>query len=203
MKKKLILIGGGGHCRSCIDVIEQQGAFAIAGIVDQREKRGALVLGYPIMACDEDLPDLLRQYDHFFITIGQIKTCERRMQLFEQITAAGKTLPVLISPLAYVSPHARIGQGTIVMHQALVNAGAQVGMNCIVNTKALVEHDARIDDHCHIATGAIINGGAAVQRASFIGSGAVVREGVSLGAASLVGCQMAVKGDVEPGGVLK
>ena len=203
MKKRLILIGGGGHCRSCIDVIERQGEFAIAGIVDQREKNGELVLGYPIMACDEDLPDLLRRYDHFFITIGQIKTCERRMQLFEQIIAAGKALPVFISPLAYVSPHARIGQGTIVMHQALVNAGAQVGMNCIINTKALIEHDARIDDHCHIATGAIINGGAVVQRASFIGSGAVIREGVTIGAASIVGCQMAVKGNVGPGCVLK
>ena len=203
MKKRLILIGGGGHCRSCIDVIEQQGEFTIAGIVDQREKRGALILGYPIMACDEDMPDLLRQYDHFFITIGQIKTCERRMQLFKQITAAGKTLPVFISPLAYVSPHARIGQGTIVMHQALVNAGAQVGMNCIINTKALVEHDARIDDHCHVATGAIINGGAVVQRESFIGSGAVIREGVTIGAASIVGCQTTVKGDTGPRRVLK
>ena len=203
MKKKLILIGGGGHCRSCIDVIEQQGVFTIAGIVDHSEKRGERVLGYEIMACDEDLPDLLRQYDHFFITLGQIKTCARRKQLFEQVTAAGKVLPTITSPLAYVSRHARLGQGTIVMHQALVNAGVQVGMNCIINTKALVEHDAQIGDHCHVATGAIINGGAAVQRESFIGSGAVIREGVTIGIASIVGCQTTVKCDVGPGRLLK
>ena len=203
MKKELILIGGGGHCRACIDVIEQQGEFAIAGIVDRREKRGELVLGYPIVACDEDLPELLRQYDHFFITIGQIKTCERRVQLFEQIIAAGKVLPTIMSPLAYVSTHARIGQGTIVMHQALVNAGAQVGANCIINTKALVEHDAFIGDHCHIATGALVNGGAMVNRECFVGSGAVVREGVQIGAASLVGCQVRIKASIAPGSVVK
>jgi len=33
MKEKIILIGGGGHCKSCIDVIEQEGRFIIAGIV--------------------------------------------------------------------------------------------------------------------------------------------------------------------------
>jgi len=39
MKKELILIGGGGHCTACIDVIEQEGRFAIAGIVDVETSR--------------------------------------------------------------------------------------------------------------------------------------------------------------------
>ena len=35
-KRKIpILIGGGGHCKSVIDVIEQEAKFEIAGIVDK------------------------------------------------------------------------------------------------------------------------------------------------------------------------
>ena len=34
-KFELLLIGAGGHCRSCIDVIEQEGRFRIAGVVDK------------------------------------------------------------------------------------------------------------------------------------------------------------------------
>jgi len=32
--KPIILIGGGGHCLSCIDVIEQTGLYQIIGILD-------------------------------------------------------------------------------------------------------------------------------------------------------------------------
>ena len=31
--KEIILIGGGGHCKSVIDVIECDGSFKIAGIL--------------------------------------------------------------------------------------------------------------------------------------------------------------------------
>jgi hypothetical protein len=48
MKPKIILVGGGGHCHSCIDVIEQEGKFEIAGIVDAI-KGGEKVLGYPVL----------------------------------------------------------------------------------------------------------------------------------------------------------
>ena len=32
-------------------------------------------------------------------------------------------MPSIISPLAYVSPKAKIGEGTIVMHGAIINKG--------------------------------------------------------------------------------
>jgi hypothetical protein len=33
----IFLIGGGRHCKSCIDVIEQEGLFDIAGILDKAD----------------------------------------------------------------------------------------------------------------------------------------------------------------------
>ena len=41
MKKELVLIGGGGHCKACIDVIHTCRAFDIWGIVDRPEKLGS------------------------------------------------------------------------------------------------------------------------------------------------------------------
>ena len=37
MKELILIGGGGGHCRSCIDVIEQEQKFKIAGIIDKKE----------------------------------------------------------------------------------------------------------------------------------------------------------------------
>ncbi|MBN1840605.1 MAG: NeuD/PglB/VioB family sugar acetyltransferase [Campylobacterales bacterium] len=176
MKQKLLLIGGGGHCRSVIDVIEQENKFEIAGIIDKKELVGQEVLGYKIIGCDEDLEVLRKQYDRAFISVGQIKTPKIRMALFEQLKILGYELPSIVSPLAYVSKHAKVGEGSIVMHHALVNANANVGKNCIINSKALIEHDAIIEDNCHISTGAIVNGGACVKEGSFYGSNVTCKE---------------------------
>lgn len=186
MKEKIILIGGGGHCKSCIDVIEQEGRFTIIGIVDMPENKQYNVLGYPVIGSDADLKELMKTFPNALITLGQIKSPTRRMELFNELMQMGARFPVIQSPLAYVSPHAQIAEGTIVMHHALIDAGAQVGRNCIINTKALVEHDAVIGDHCHISTGAVINGGVTIGRGSFFGSGAVSKEYTSIPANSFI-----------------
>ena len=188
MKEKIILIGGGGHCRACIDVIEQEDHFTIAGIVDVPEKKKHSILGYPVIGSDADLAELIKSFANVLITLGQIKSPTRRMELFSDLVQMGARFPVIQSPLAYVSPYAHVAEGTIVMHHALVNAGARVGRNCIINTKALVEHDAVIEDHCHISTGAIVNGGATIGSGSFFGSNAVCKEYIEIGESALIGC---------------
>lgn len=180
-KPRIILVGAGGHCRSCIDVIEQDGRFEILGVVDKAKQGDSItVLGYPLIGTDEDLPALRRECDHAFVTVGQIKSPDIRIRLHGRLTELGFELPAIVSPLAYVSRHAEIGEGTVVMHQALVNVGAKVGTNCILNSRCLVEHDASIGNHVHISTGAIVNGSATVGSRSFIGSGATVVHGVAL-----------------------
>jgi len=79
--KDLILLGGGGHCKSCIDVIEQQGVYNIIGILDDKEKAGSNILGYEIIGTDDDIHALIKKIKYFFITVGQIRTPETRIKL--------------------------------------------------------------------------------------------------------------------------
>ena len=174
----IILIGGGGHCRSAIDVIEAENRFRIVGIVDKKEKIGDLVLGYPVIASDDQLGDLHVTVANAFVAVGHIASNEARKRLYLTIKQLGFSIPTIISPLAYVSKYASIGEGTIVMHQALVNANARVGRNCIINTKALIEHDAVVEDNCHISTGAIVNGGVYVKEDTFFGSNATSKQSI-------------------------
>jgi len=186
-KPKIILLGAGGHCRSCIDVIEEEGRFSIAGIVDRVEAGVATsVLGYPVIGTDDDLPELRKQYAFALVTVGQIRSSAVRRRLFDVLQELGFELPTVVSPHAYVSSHAQVGAGTIVMHHALVNAGANVGENCIINTKALVEHDVQIGADCHISTGAIINGGVVVGAGTFCGSNTVTVQEISIPAGSFI-----------------
>ena len=203
MKEKIILIGGGGHCKSCIDVIGETEKFQIAGIVDVHEKLHEKVLGYEVIASDEDIPSLAKEYENFLITIGQIKSSDRRIQLYEIIKKTGSCLPVIISPYAYVSRHAKIEEGTIVMHNAVINIEAKVGKNCIVNTKALIEHDASIGDHCHISTGVVINGGVQIGNKTFIGSNAVTREYIEIGANCVIGTGAKILKSIDSNSIIK
>lgn len=174
--QKVILIGGGGHCKSVIDVIEQEGKFQIAGIIDVPEKAGDSVLGYKIIGNDHQIPEFVGKFKNVIITLGQIGSPELRTKLFFLAKECNAVFPVIISPYAYVSTHAILDEGTVVMHGAIVNAGARIGKNCIVNTKSLIEHDAIIGNFCHIATGAIINGGVNLGNNCFIGSNAVIKQ---------------------------
>jgi len=174
--EEILLIGGGGHCKSVIDVIEQEGKYKIAGIIDKKELIGQEILGYKVIASDDDLKKLSAKYKYACVTVGQIKSNHLRVKLFTLLKEIGYELPVVISPLAYVSKHAKIEEGTVVLHHALVNAGAKIGMNCIVNSKALIEHDVAIEDHCHISTATVINGGVVVKENTFVGSNTTTKE---------------------------
>lgn len=192
-KPSLILIGAGGHAHSCIDVIEHLGVFKIAGLIGTEEELENECMGYRIIGTDNDLPELAKQYEHALITVGQIESARIRQSIYEQALALGFKFPAIISGTAHVARDALVGDGTIVMHGAIVNANARVGYNCIINTKALVEHDATVADHCHISTGAIINGDANVGSGSFVGSGSVIKQGITLGSRCVVGMGISVR----------
>jgi sugar O-acyltransferase (sialic acid O-acetyltransferase NeuD family) len=176
--KEIILIGAGGHCKSVIDVIEQEGQFVIVGIVDKPEFLGTDVLNYQVIGSDSDLENLAKKYTYALVTVGQIQSPEVRIKLFNIAKKAGFNLPKIISSRAYVSNHACIGNGTVVMHDAFINAGTSIGDNCIINSKALIEHDCKVSNHCHISTNAIINGGVTIEDGCFIGSGAVTNNSI-------------------------
>lgn len=189
---KIILIGGGGHCKSVIDVIEQEARFEISGIVDKPELLGSKILGYPVIGTDNDLEKLVKKYKNALITVGQIKSPLTRIKLFDLAIKVGFVLPEIISPNAYISKHSKIGKGTVIMHDVIINSSVSIGNNCIINTKALIEHDCSIDDHCHISTNVIINGGVRIGSKCFVGSNVttnnniIIKDNTFIKAGSLV-----------------
>jgi len=199
--KPIILIGGGGHCISCIDVIEQTGLYQIIGILDLPEKFGEKVLNYFVIGTDNKLKQFVTDCPAFLVTVGQIKSSTLRETLHKKVKKAGGSLPVIISPTAHVSKYASIKEGTIVMHHALINAGATVGKGCIINTKALIEHEAFIGNFCHISTAAIVNGQANIGDSCFIGSNTIVANNTNVIANTVIGAGSQVLRNIESPGI--
>jgi sugar O-acyltransferase (sialic acid O-acetyltransferase NeuD family) len=187
--KKIILLGGGGHCKSCIDVIENENIYKIAGIIDKKKK---YLLNYKIFP-ERYLNTKLIKNHYAFVTVGHIKNYKVRVKLFSKLKDLGFRIPSIISPLAYISKHAIIGQGTIVMHGAIINAGAVIGNNCIINTNSLIEHDVIIGEHTHISTQVTVNGGVKVGSKVFVGSRSIIKDNINIGECSIIGAGSYIK----------
>lgn len=178
MLKPLILVGGGGHCKSVVEAAESAG-YSILGVLDMPEEIGKEILSTKVIGTDDDIPAYVDKAE-FVITVGFIKNPAIRINLYNKIKEAGGKLATVIASTAYVSKYAEIGEGTVVLHHAIVNAGAKVGKNVILNTAANIEHDAVIGDNCHISTGTMVNGGAKIDFGTFLGSQSVVNHGITI-----------------------
>lgn len=201
MPIQLLLIGGGGHCLSCMEVLRSTGKYGIHGIVDNHKGIGFTVLDSHVIGTDGDLPFLLKDCKSALITVGQITSATVRVGLFNTLVGLGYTLPAIFASTSYVADSAEISQGSIVMHHALVNVRASIGVNCIINTKALVEHDTTIGDHTHVSTGSIVNGECTIGKRCFIGSGVVIRQGSSIADDCIIGAGAVVTSDLMVPGV--
>lgn len=195
-KTNLLLVGGGGHCRSVIESIERSGLFHIIGISDIAEEAGKLISGYPIITTDEDAGKL--EYDnlHCIITVGQIKSAQPRKKLYDLMKSIGFKMATIIDPTAIVSHRCEIGEGTVVLRHCFINAGVTIGKNCIINSKAMVEHDSDVGDNVHISTGAIINGDCQIGDDCFIGSGAVIANSITITSGTIIGAGAVILGNI-------
>lgn len=199
MEKNLILLGGGGHCKSVIEVAESAG-YHILGILDRPEEVGKQVLGYKLIGVDDDIPHYIDKAE-FIITVGFIQNPDIRIKLYDKVKEAGGKLATIIASTAHVSRYATLREGTVVMHLAFVNAGAQVGNNVILNTFSNIEHDVVIGDQCHISTGTMVNGDCKVGNNVFIGSQSVLTNGITVGDNIIIGAGSLVRKSIAEKGI--
>ncbi len=197
--KNLILVGGGGHCKSVIDVAESAG-YHIMGILDVAENVGNNVLGYSIIGTDDQIINYVDDA-LFIVTVGHIKDAALRIKLHQKIADAGGNFATIIASTAHVSKYVHIGDGTVVMHHAVVNADASIGRGCIINTFANIEHDAKIGDYCHISTGVMVNGNCIVGSETFLGSQSVMVNGIEITAGCVVGAGSLVRKNLAQKGI--
>ena len=71
LKKNIVLIGGGGHCMSVIDIIENGTDFNILGVLDSNAREN-YILGYKILGDDNLIPELVNENTCFLIGSGLV-----------------------------------------------------------------------------------------------------------------------------------
>lgn len=196
--KDIIMVGGGGFCKSVIDVAEDAG-YHILGVLDLPQEVGKEILSYKVIGTDDDIPNYVGKAA-FVITVGHIKNSALRRRIYDKIKAAGGTLEAVIAKDAYISPYAKVGEGALIMHKAMLSADVEVGTCTIINSLVNISHDARIGDFCHISTCASVNGACVIGDDTFVGSQTAVNQGVKI-VGGIVASQSLVNKDITEKGV--
>jgi sugar O-acyltransferase (sialic acid O-acetyltransferase NeuD family) len=194
-KEKLVVFGAGGHAKVVIDIIEQQGDYEIAGVLDDDLKhQGKRFFGYPVLGTRAQLPALIsEQLRHAIVTIGDNAS---RAAVAAHLDRLGWRFASAVHPRASIGRGVEIGVGSVVMAGCVVNSDTHLGRQVIVNTGATVDHDCRIEDAVHIAPGCHLCGGVSVGKGSLLGAGSTVTPGVRIGGKAIIGAGSTVIRDV-------
>lgn len=198
-KEKILVFGASGHAKVVMDIVECQGIYEIAFLVDDNPAlKDSNVFGYRVLGSAVDVPNAVSAYciSKCVIAIGNNRVREK---LDAMLTAAGLTIVSAVHPSARIGRGATVGAGTVVMPGALINADASIGRNAIINTGAVVDHECVIGDYVHIAPGVKLCGNVRVGARSLVGVGASVIPGVSIGSDAVIGAGSTVLKDVGDG----
>ena len=196
MKNKVLIIGAGGHARSCLETIQLENKYEVHGFFDNNRKN---FNGYQFLGTDRDIHKFRKVCINLFLCLGSIENIPFKWLIYQRAKKLKFKFPKIISPLSFVSKNTSIGEGTIVMNHSFINSNVKIGKNSIINNKALLEHDVQIGNNTHISTGAILNGGVKIGNNVFIGSGAIIKENVVIKSGSIIGMGSIVLKNVNSG----
>lgn len=194
--KKILLIGGGGHCKSVADAVIRASEYDDIGIVDINPAE-PLFGSIKIVSSDDNLPALLEAgWTDAFVTVGSIGNTKLRRKLYSCILKEGFQIPNIVDPSAVVSIDAHLGKGVFVGKNAVINAGSIIGNAAIINTGAIVEHDCHIGDFVHVSPRAVICGGVEVGNDTHVGAGSVIKQYLNIGENIMIGMGSVVINDI-------
>ena len=192
----LAVLGAGGHGEAVADVAESMGEWSRILFFDDAWPGVAPPAAWPLIG---DRTALLRELAAFAGVVVAIGDNRTRLDKCREIHRHGGDVVTIVHRAAVVSPHARLGAGSVVCAGAVVDPGAILGEACIVNIGASVSHHCELGPGVHVGGGANLAGRVRVGACSLIGTGAVMRGGLVVGDNVVVGAGAVVVRPVDDG----
>jgi sugar O-acyltransferase (sialic acid O-acetyltransferase NeuD family) len=195
--KNVVVLGASEHSKVVLDVIEREGKYGIAGLIDTHKPAGGVLAGYPILGAEEVMLAMFQRGEiaGAIIAIGDNWT---RCRVAEKVKSSAPDFKFIsaIHPSAQIAGRVSIGEGTVVMAGVVVNPDSVIGRHCIVNTKASLDHDCVMGDFSSLAPGVTTGGVVRIGAFSAISLGANIIHGKTIGAHTIVGAGALVLDDI-------
>jgi sugar O-acyltransferase (sialic acid O-acetyltransferase NeuD family) len=196
-KKKLILLGGGGHCKSIIDTLKLLDDWSDIKIIDSKIEIGTFVNEIEVIGNNEVLLELFKKgYKYAFVAMGSVGNTVPRKTLYGLLKSIGFIIPSIIDKTSYISSYSTIDEGTFIGKNTVINANVKIGKCVIINTGSIIEHDCEIDNFVHIAPGSVLSGSVKVGSDTHIGTNSTIKNNVIIGKNTIIGVGSVVVNDI-------
>ncbi len=195
----IFIYGGGGHGKVVIETLERHfGAKRIGGVFDDDpQKAGSAFFGYTIIGT---IKDYKGQISNLILAIGNNETRKNKAAEVERLITSFISA---VDPSCHISRTAKIGTGTLLMPEVIINADTYIGDHCILNTNAVIEHDCRVGSYTHIAPGAVLTGAVKIGGTTMIGANAVIVPGIEIGNNCLIAAGSVVTANIPDNAVVR
>jgi len=196
--KKIVIIGAGGHGREVADILRHQQTQApnlvLPGFIDDDEAlHGKEIEGLTVLGGWSWLERAERDKISVICAVG---LPDVRLRLVRRAESLGLSFANAISPLAHISPQARLGHGVMIFPYAFVSVNSDVGNHVVINGMSWIAHDVKIGSYAVISPGSSVAGNASIGEGCWISMGVTVNQSVSVGRWSIVGSGAAVVRDI-------
>ena len=187
---KIAIIGTGGFARHIKELVDLNDNFAFCGFIGKKDDVNANYYD-----CDIEK---LRSDDvrHLVNGIGNLSENNKKIiELVNYYINKKFNFPIIIHPSACVSPSASIGNGTLILENAVIKSHSNIGEFCIINTLSIVSHDCSLGNFNHLSLGAKMGGNVKINNNNFFGINSSVIQNVSIGSNVIVGAGSVVIND--------
>lgn len=182
MKKKLFIYGAGGHGKVIADILREAG-YSIAGFLDDnKNKKGIRILNYEVLGDWSYISD-----PHICSIVPAVGDNRKRKRLYLKAQVLGIDVINAIHPRACLAKNVKIGNGIVIMANAVINTDTIIDNGSIVNTSSSIDHDCHIGEFVHICPGVHIAGSVKINSFSFIGIGSSIIQNIRIGKNVIIG----------------
>lgn len=185
--KRILLVGGGGHCKSVLDSLLASQVYSDIGLVE-KENINVTIRGIKQVGTDAELPSLFAAgWTDAFITVGSIGNTMLRRKLYRKVKELGFSVPNIADRTAIIAADVPFPEGAYIGKLSVINPGTVIGVCSIINTSVIVEHDCTIGDFVHVSPGSVLCGHVTIGDDTHVGAGTIVRQQLTVGKETIIG----------------
>lgn len=195
--KDIVIIGCGGFGKEVAWIIERinekSKEWNILGFADDcPDYAGKTVYNYKVLGST----DVLRDMGEIYV-ICAVADCEAKKEIVNRISSFENIrFATVIDPTCICHESAKIGEGSILCTNTMVNMDAHVGKHVTMVDRAAIGHDTIIGDFSVLFVGATVAGSTVINECCQIGMGAQILQNMNIGKNTVVGAGAVVCRDL-------
>lgn len=188
----IIIFGSGGHAKVVFDILLKQGKFHPIAFCSLNKALDNF-LGVPhyhqdnfkALSCNKGIVAIGDNWIRFQV----VDFILRQRPEFYFISA--------LHPTAQIALDVKVGNGTVVMANSVINSSASIGSHVIINTSSSIDHDCVLMDFSSVAPGVALGGNVELGKFSAISIGSCAVHNIKIGSNTVIGAGSVILNSIE------